>query len=293
MDSVVPMPLLQQYGKVFVGPGAKKEAEVIGLGLSELSSRQRDDLERAKKYALEQSIKHVRTKQQIAHQQNQQKVAMYAQALSLMARVYVGSVSFEVREEQIKQHFAVFGPIKTINMSFDTGTGHHKGFAFLEYEVPEAALLAQEAMNGKFVGGRNLKVLPVGRPANMPQAQPIIDMVMQDAKEYNRVYVASVHPDVSEQDLKSIFEAFGEVVRCQLAKELGKRVRLSGVQNEVARFFALDVVLLLQMRSIGQFLQRHSLRPQQQLSLLLQRRFSRKKELNYKIGFSLSLSQCV
>uniref|UniRef100_A0A915CPZ4 RRM domain-containing protein n=1 Tax=Ditylenchus dipsaci TaxID=166011 RepID=A0A915CPZ4_9BILA len=219
MDSVVPMPLLQQYGKVFVGPGAKKEAEVIGLGLSELSSRQRDDLERAKKYALEQSIKHVRTKQQIAHQQNQQKVAMYAQALSLMARVYVGSVSFEVREEQIKQHFAVFGPIKTINMSFDTGTGHHKGFAFLEYEVPEAALLAQEAMNGKFVGGRNLKVLPVGRPANMPQAQPIIDMVMQDAKEYNRVYVASVHPDVSEQDLKSIFEAFGEVVRCQLAKE--------------------------------------------------------------------------
>uniref|UniRef100_A0A915CNS1 RRM domain-containing protein n=1 Tax=Ditylenchus dipsaci TaxID=166011 RepID=A0A915CNS1_9BILA len=236
MDSVVPMPLLQQYGKVFVGPGAKKEAEVIGLGLSELSSRQRDDLERAKKYALEQSIKHVRTKQQIAHQQNQQKVAMYAQALSLMARVYVGSVSFEVREEQIKQHFAVFGPIKTINMSFDTGTGHHKGFAFLEYEVPEAALLAQEAMNGKFVGGRNLKVLPVGRPANMPQAQPIIDMVMQDAKEYNRVYVASVHPDVSEQDLKSIFEAFGEVVRCQLAKELeGSAIWSSKRSGQVLR----------------------------------------------------------
>ena len=59
----------------------------------------------------------------------------------------------------------------------------------MEFEVPEAALLAQEAMNGKLVGGRNLKVLPVGRPANMPQAQPIIEMVMQEAKEYNRVYV--------------------------------------------------------------------------------------------------------
>uniref|UniRef100_A0A915CNV9 RRM domain-containing protein n=1 Tax=Ditylenchus dipsaci TaxID=166011 RepID=A0A915CNV9_9BILA len=202
-ETLVAMPLLQQCGMVFVGPGAKKEAQ-------------------SKKYALEQSVKHVLMKQQIAHQQNQQKVAMYAQALSLMARVYIGSISFEVREEQIKQNFSVFGPIKTINMSWDTVTGHHKGFAFLEFEVPEAALLAQEAMNGKLVGGRNLKVLPVGRPANMPQAQPIIEMVMQEAKDYNRVYVSSVHPDLSEQDLRSVFEAFGEIVKCQLAKQPGK-----------------------------------------------------------------------
>lgn len=33
-----------------------------------------------------------------------------------------------------------------------------------------------------------------------------------------RVYVASVHPDLSETDLKSVFEAFGEVVKCQLAR---------------------------------------------------------------------------
>lgn len=132
---------------------------------------------------------------------------MYAQALSLMARVYIGSISFEVREEMIKNSFGVFGPIKSINMSWDAVTGvrlsfqesyifiytfvtlwslhgkkvsylnmkyeiflrfifffnfiflkHHKGFAFLEYEIPEAALLAQESMNGVLMGGRNLKV---------------------------------------------------------------------------------------------------------------------------------------
>lgn len=53
----------------------------------------------------------------------QQKVAMYAQALSLMARVYIGSISFEVREEMIKNAFGVFGPIKSINMSWDAVTG--------------------------------------------------------------------------------------------------------------------------------------------------------------------------
>ncbi|KAF1580638.1 UNVERIFIED_CONTAM: Poly(U)-binding-splicing factor PUF60, partial [Eudyptes robustus] len=186
------------------------------LGLVRLTSRQRDDLERAKRYAMDISIRSVLMKQQITHQQTQQKLAMYTQALSLMARVYIGSISFEVREENIKQAFSVFGPIKSINMSWDVATGHHKGFAFLEFEVPEAALLAQESMNGKLMGGRNLKV---GRPSNMPQAQPIIEMVTQEAKEYHRVYVASVHPDLSEQDLRSVFEAFGVITRVQLAKQ--------------------------------------------------------------------------
>uniref|UniRef100_A0AAF5RVN3 RRM domain-containing protein n=1 Tax=Wuchereria bancrofti TaxID=6293 RepID=A0AAF5RVN3_WUCBA len=221
-EALVPMPVLPQSGAIIVGPGAKKEAQLLGLGLVKLRSKQKDWLADAKKYAKEQSIKQVLLRQTLAHQQNQQKVAMYAQALSLMARVYIGSISFEVREEMIKNAFGVFGPIKSINMSWDAVTGHHKGFAFLEYEIPEAALLAQESMNGVLMGGRNLKVnVLVGRPSNMPQAQPIIEMVMQEAKAYHRVYVASVHPDLSESDLKSVFEAFGEVTKCQLARATG------------------------------------------------------------------------
>lgn len=40
-----------------------------------------------------------------------------------MARIYVGSISFEIREEMIKQSFGVYGPIKSINMSWDATTG--------------------------------------------------------------------------------------------------------------------------------------------------------------------------
>ena len=32
------------------------------------------------------------------------------------------------------------------------------GFAFIEYEIPEAASLALEQMNGVMIGGRNIKV---------------------------------------------------------------------------------------------------------------------------------------
>lgn len=171
-----------------------------------------------KRFAKDASVKHFLQQQNVAHQQNQQKVQMYAQALSLMARVYIGSISFEVREEQIKETFSAFGPIKSINMSWDAITGHHKGFAFLEFEVPEAAILAQETMNGRVMGGRNLKV---GKPSNIPQAQPIIENVTAEAKKYHRVYVASVHPDLSETDLMGVFEPFGTIIKCQLAKQLG------------------------------------------------------------------------
>lgn len=80
------------------------------------------------------------------------------QALVLMCRIYVGSISFELREDAVRTAFKPFGPVKAINMSYDTVTQRHKGFAFVEFELPEAAQLALEQMNGVFMGGRNIKV---------------------------------------------------------------------------------------------------------------------------------------
>ncbi len=61
-------------------------------------------------------------------------------------------------------------------------------------------------------------MLQVGRPSNMPQAQPIIEAVMQEAKQYHRIYVANVHQDLSDEDIGKVFEAFGRVKEVQLAK---------------------------------------------------------------------------
>lgn len=70
----------------------------------------------------------------------------------------MGSISFELKEDTIRQAFLPFGPIKSINMSWDPVTQKHKGFAFVEYDLPEAAQLALEQMNGVMLGGRNIKV---------------------------------------------------------------------------------------------------------------------------------------
>lgn len=39
---------------------------------------------------------------------------------------------------------------------------------------------------------------------------------MEEATHYNRIYVASVHQDLSENDIKSVFEAFGKIRMCML-----------------------------------------------------------------------------
>nr|XP_020473146.1 poly(U)-binding-splicing factor PUF60-like isoform X2 [Monopterus albus]XP_020473147.1 poly(U)-binding-splicing factor PUF60-like isoform X2 [Monopterus albus]XP_020473148.1 poly(U)-binding-splicing factor PUF60-like isoform X2 [Monopterus albus]XP_020473149.1 poly(U)-binding-splicing factor PUF60-like isoform X2 [Monopterus albus]XP_020473150.1 poly(U)-binding-splicing factor PUF60-like isoform X2 [Monopterus albus] len=207
------------------------------LGLPPLTPEQQEALQRAKKYAMEQSIKSVLVKQTIAHQQQQltnlqmaavtmgfgdplsplQSVAAQRQrALAIMCRVYVGSIYYELGEDTIRQAFAPFGPIKSIDMSWDSVTMKHKGFAFVEYDVPEAAQLALEQMNSVMLGGRNIKV---GRPSNIGQAQPIIDQLAEEARAFNRIYVASVHPDLSDDDIKSVFEAFGRIKSCTLARD--------------------------------------------------------------------------
>ena len=42
----------------------------------------------------------------------------------------------------------------------------------------------------------------VGRPSNMPQAQPIIEQLASEAKNYNRIYIASIHSDLTEKDIQ-------------------------------------------------------------------------------------------
>uniref|UniRef100_A0A8C5D3S2 RRM domain-containing protein n=1 Tax=Gadus morhua TaxID=8049 RepID=A0A8C5D3S2_GADMO len=223
------------------------------LGLPPLTPEQQEALQRAKKYAMEQSIKSVLVKQTIAHQQQQltnlQVAAQRQRALAIMCRVYVGSIYYELGEDTIRQAFAPFGPIKSIDMSWDSVTMKHKGFAFVEYDVPEAAQLALEQMNSVMLGGRNIKV---GRPSNIGQAQPIIDQLAEEARAFNRIYVASVHPDLSDEDIKSVFEAFGRIKSCTLARDptTGRHRSFGFIEYEKPQS-SLDAVSSMNLFDLG------------------------------------------
>ncbi|XP_050421413.1 poly(U)-binding-splicing factor half pint isoform X2 [Adelges cooleyi] len=240
-----------QVGTLISGPGSRLGIlGALAAPLIKLSSEQTEAVAKAKKYAMEQSIKMVLMKQTLAHQQQQAKSFHRHQALILMCRVYVGSISFELKEDSIKQAFSPFGCIKSINMSWDPITQKHKGFAFVEYEIPEAAQLALEQMNGVMLGGRNIKV--VGRPSNMPQAQSVIDEIQEEAKQYNRIYVASIHPDLTEEDIKSVFEAFGPIRTCKLAQgSTPNRHRGYGFIEYEGRQSAIEAISSMNLFDLG------------------------------------------
>ncbi|KAF6779835.1 hypothetical protein AHF37_00602 [Paragonimus kellicotti] len=219
-----------------------------------LTEDQRFAIDRAKKYALEQSIQNALSKQAAQLHQQDLNTIKRNQALILLSRIYVGSISFEVGEDDIRKTFSPFGPIKSVALSWDSTLQKHKGFAFIEFEVPEAASLALEQMNGYTLAGRNLKascfhtcciytryetlsfpkfmcsdycascayiyaLLQVGRPSNAPQTGNLEAELRADESTRYRVYVASVHPELTESDIQTVFEAFGKVKSCTSVAE--------------------------------------------------------------------------
>ena len=72
--------------------------------------------------------------------------------------IYVGNLSYEVTEEDLKEAFEVFGEVDTVKVIKDNYTGRSKGFGFVEMPAKAEAQSAIEGLNGKDLKGRSLNV---------------------------------------------------------------------------------------------------------------------------------------
>ncbi|MGA2483518.1 MAG: RNA-binding protein [Candidatus Acidiferrales bacterium] len=75
-----------------------------------------------------------------------------------MKSLFVGNMSFQTTESDLRALFEPFGQITRVHMAMDRETGRARGFAFVEMANDEDAAKAIAALDGKEVGGRNLKV---------------------------------------------------------------------------------------------------------------------------------------
>ncbi|MEE6462922.1 hypothetical protein FKM82_005691 [Ascaphus truei] len=171
------------------------------LGLPPLTPEQQEALQKAKKYAMEQSIKSVLVKQTIAHQHQQltnlqmaavtmsfgdplsplqsvlfnqipagglsEMAAQRQRALAIMCRVYVGSIYYELGEDTIRQAFAPFGPIKSIDMSWDSVTMKHKSTIITLHPMqilhipPTVSTTSRPVQGGSLQGIDEIEINPV------------------------------------------------------------------------------------------------------------------------------------
>jgi len=73
-------------------------------------------------------------------------------------KLYVGGLSYEATEQELKDYFAQAGTVDSANVIIDRISGRSKGFGFVEMSSEEEAKKAIEMFNGKDFGGRNLTV---------------------------------------------------------------------------------------------------------------------------------------
>ncbi len=72
--------------------------------------------------------------------------------------IYVGNLSFQATEDELRQAFSAFGQVTSVAIIKDQFTGKSRGFAFVEMANNTEGQAAIQAMNGKEMGGRPLKV---------------------------------------------------------------------------------------------------------------------------------------
>jgi RNA recognition motif-containing protein len=75
-----------------------------------------------------------------------------------MKNLFVGNMSFQTTAEDLRALFEPFGQLARVHVATDRETGRARGFGFVEMPNDAEAAKAIAALDGKDVGGRNLKV---------------------------------------------------------------------------------------------------------------------------------------
>jgi RNA recognition motif-containing protein len=72
--------------------------------------------------------------------------------------IYVGNLSREIAEDELRQAFEAFGQVLSVKILRDRATGESNGYGFVEMPVSEESQRAISELNGKDLKGQTIKV---------------------------------------------------------------------------------------------------------------------------------------
>lgn len=80
-----------------------------------------------------------------------------------MTNIFVGNLSYDATEDDLRDAFAQYGEVSSVNVITDRDTGRPRGFAFVEMPNDSEAQTAIESLNQSEIRGRPVNV-NVARP---------------------------------------------------------------------------------------------------------------------------------
>ncbi len=72
--------------------------------------------------------------------------------------IYVGNLSFDTAEPELRELFEAYGAVDSVRIISDQFTGRSRGFGFIEMATREEGMKAIQELDSRDLGGRNLKV---------------------------------------------------------------------------------------------------------------------------------------
>ncbi|KAK3885307.1 hypothetical protein Pcinc_010472 [Petrolisthes cinctipes] len=120
-------------------------------------------------------------------------------------KLFVGGLSWETTEKELREHFSKYGDIESINVKTDPNTGRSRGFAFIVFSVAEAVDKVIEAgdhvINGKKVDPKKAKA------------------------RHGKIFVGGLKPELSDDDIKKFFGTFGNIIEVEMPFDKQKNQR--------------------------------------------------------------------
>lgn len=129
-------------------------------------------------------------------------------------KLFVGSVSEDATEDDLRQLFETCGELTHVNVPKDAETGAGRGFAFVSYSTVDEAIAAMNTLNGAELARKSIRldyaeVKERGGGGGGGGTQP----------PSLKLFLGNISQECSEDHLREAFGAYGEIIDCFLPQD--------------------------------------------------------------------------
>ncbi|XWS66781.1 hypothetical protein CRYUN_Cryun05aG0230200 [Craigia yunnanensis] len=136
--------------------------------------------------------------------------------------LYIKNLDPDITEELLQEQFSEFGKIASLVVAKDKN-GASRGFGFVNFDSPNDAKRAMEAMNGSQLGS---KVLYVARAQKKAEREQILHNQFEEKRKeqivkykVSNVYVKDIDDDVTDEELREHFSQCGTITSAKLMRD--------------------------------------------------------------------------
>ncbi|XP_070165061.1 RNA-binding protein squid isoform X6 [Polyergus mexicanus] len=120
-------------------------------------------------------------------------------------KLFVGGLSWETTDKELREHFSTYGDIESINVKTDPNTGRSRGFAFIVFAKAESLdkimAAGDHVINNKKVDPKKAKA------------------------RHGKIFVGGLSTELSDDDIKNFFSQFGSIVEVEMPFDKTKNQR--------------------------------------------------------------------